>query len=68
VVRDVVFPAELAVRFVPTTSLRPEVPLVTLFDAEELTVLLPLADDTLEVFFMFPALTEFLAVVPLPVE
>ena len=67
VVRDVLV-AVLAVRLAPTTSLRPEVPLVALFAAEELMFLLPFTDETLEVFLIFPALTEFLAAVPLPVE
>ena len=68
VVREVPVPVVFAERLAPTTSLRPDVPVLTFLESEEVTVLLPLTDAAFEVFFIFPALTEFLVAVPLPVE
>ena len=67
-VRDVLVPFVSVVRLVPTTCLRPEVPVVVLSEAEDETVLLPPSVATFEVFFTFPALTECLEAAPLPVE
>ena len=68
VVRGVLVPVGLVVRFGPTTSLRPDVPTLASFEPDGVTVLLPPSVEVFEVFFTFPAFTGFLVAEPLPVE